>query len=152
MAEVGGRVNRLTEDICRKGYTVAEFSDDTKKLGDQIVGLTLLQAKELSDYLKEVYGIEPASGGAMVVAAAPVAEEEAPKGPQKVDVILTGVGGASVQIIKAVKDITGIGLMDAKKLVGTLPAIIKEKIDLAEAEKIKVQLIEASPGADVELK
>lgn len=132
---------------------MAEFGDDIKKLGDQIVALTLLQAKELSDYLKEVYGIEPASGGAMVVAAAPAAaEEEAPKGPQKVDVILTGVGGASVQIIKAVKDITGLGLMDAKKLTGTLPAVIKEKIDLAEAEKIKAQLIEASPGATVDLK
>jgi len=132
---------------------MAEFGDDIKKLGDQIVALTLLQAKELSDYLKEVYGIEPASGGAMVVAAAPAAaEEEAPKGPQKVDVILTGVGGASVQIIKAVKDITGLGLMDPKKLTGTLPAVIKEKIDLAEAEKIKAQLIEASPGATVDLK
>jgi large subunit ribosomal protein L7/L12 len=130
---------------------MAEFSEDTKALGDKIVGLTLLQAKELSDYLKEVYGIEPASGGAMVVAAAPAAAaEEAPKGPQKVNVILTAVGAASVQVIKAVKEITGAGLMDAKKLVGALPATIKENLDLAEAEKIKAQLVEA--GASVELK
>ena len=128
-----------------------EWNADVKALGDKIVGLTLLQAKELSDYLKEVHGIEPASGGAVMMAApAAAAEDEAPAGPATVDVILTSPGGAKVQVIKAVKEITGLGLGEAKALVDKAPVAVKEKLALADAEKIKTQLEEA--GASVEFK
>jgi len=129
-----------------------EWSAETKKLGDQIVGLTLLQAKELSDYLKEVHGIEPASGGAVVMAAPGAAGggEAEDEGPKAVDVVLTNAGGAKIPVIKVVREITGLGLKEAKALVDSAPAPIKEKVEREEGEKLKAQLEEA--GATVELK
>ena len=127
-----------------------EWNADIKAMGDKIVGLTLLQAKELSDYLKEVHGIEPASGGAVMMAGPAAAAEEAPAGPTKVDVILKSAGGAKIQVIKAVKEITGVGLAEAKALVDKAPVAVKEKVEMGEAEKIKTQLEEA--GATVEYK
>ena len=131
---------------------VREWSAETKELGDKIVGMSLLQAKELSDYLKDVHGIEPASGGAVMMAApggggGGEAEDE---GPSTVDVILTSAGGAKIQVIKAVREITGLGLKEAKALVDGVPAPVKEGVDPEEADKLKGQLEEA--GATVELK
>ena len=129
-----------------------EFSAETKELGDKIADLTLKQAKELSDYLKDEHGIEPAAGGAVVAMAAPgegggaAAEEE----QTEFDVVLTGFGDKKLNVVKVVKAITGNSLMDSKKLVEAAPAKIKEKVSKEEAEKVKAELEEA--GASVELK
>jgi large subunit ribosomal protein L7/L12 len=127
-----------------------EFSADIKALGDKIVGLTLLQAKELADYLKDVHGIEAAAGGAVMMAG-PVASEAAEdEGPKKVNVVLTNAGGAKINVIKVVREITGLGLKEAKALVDGAPSPIKEGIEKEEADKLKAQLEEA--GATVEIK
>ncbi len=126
------------------------FADDIKQLGESIVGLTLKQAKELSDYLKEVHGIEAASGGAVMMAPpsdagpAPVVEQT------EFDVVLTGFGENKLNVVKVVKNLTGASLMDAKKLVESCPAKIKEGASKDDAAKIKKELEEA--GATVELK
>jgi large subunit ribosomal protein L7/L12 len=128
-----------------------EVSADLKEIGDKIAGLTLKQAKELSDYIKDEYGIEPAAGGGAVMMAAPtegggaVAAE-----PTEFDVVMTGFGDKKLDVVKVVKNITGATLMEAKKLVESAPATIKEKAPKEEAEKIKVELEKA--GASVELK
>src|SRR6185295_8538295 len=97
--------------------TEATFDAATKDLGDKIVGLTLLQAKALSDYLKEVHGIEPAAGGAVMMAAAPGAATEAPAAKTEFDVVLTAFGENKINVIKVVRSITGLGLKEAKDLV-----------------------------------
>ncbi len=128
-----------------------EFSADCKELGDKIAGLTLKQAKELSDYLKEVYKIEPAAGGGIVMAAAP--SEGGPAAAEaktEWDVVLTGFGDKKLNVVKVVKNMTGATLMDAKKMVESAPVAIKEKVSKEEAEKIKAELEEA--GGSVELK
>jgi large subunit ribosomal protein L7/L12 len=131
-----------------------EFSADTKKLGDQIVELTLKQAKELSDYLEEVHGIKPAAGGAIVMAGpagggeaggAPVKEEKS-----EFDVVLEGFGDKKIGVIKVVRAITGLGLKEAKDLVEGVPGKVKEGVSKEEAEKIKKELEEA--GATVSIK
>ncbi len=127
-----------------------EWSAETKELGDKIVGLSLLQAKELSDYLKEVHGIEPASGGAVMMAAPGGGEEAVDEGPSTVDVVLTSAGSAKIPVIKAVREITGLGLKEAKAVVDSAPAPVKESVEPEEGEKLKAQLEEA--GATVELK
>ena len=128
-----------------------EWNADLKALGDKIVALTLLQAKELSDYLKEVHGIEPASGGAVMMAA-PAAAAEADAGPSTVDVILKGVPDTTkkISVIKVVREITGLGLKEAKELVEKAPSPVKEKLDSESAEKMKAQIEEA--GGQVEFK
>ncbi|RMF44261.1 MAG: 50S ribosomal protein L7/L12 [Planctomycetota bacterium] len=128
------------------------FADDIKQLGDQIVGLTLKQAKELSDYLKEEHGIEAAAGGAVVMAAGggDAGGGEAAAEQTEFDVVMTSFGDAKLNVVKVVKNLTGASLMDAKKLVEGVPAKIKEGVSKEEAEKIKKELEEA--GATVELK
>jgi len=131
-----------------------EFADTTKKLGDQIVGLTLKEAKELSDYLKEVHGIEPAAGGAVMMAgpagggegggAAAAAEKT------EFDVVLEGFGDKKIGVIKVVRQATGLGLKEAKDLVEGVPSKIKEGLSKADAEKLKAELEEA--GATVSIK
>ena len=129
-----------------------EWNADLKALGDKIVGLTLLQAKELSDYLKEVHGIEPASGGAVMMAAPAAAAGEADAGPSSFDVVLAAVSDSTkkIAVIKAVREITGLGLKEAKELVEKAPSPVKEKVDKDTADKLKAQLEEA--GGTVELK
>ena len=129
-----------------------EFSAETKDLGDKIASLTLKQAKELSEYLKAEYNIEPAAGGA-VVAMAPGGEGGAAEAaPEKTefDVVLTGFGDKKLNVVKVVKNMSGASLMDAKKLVESVPATIKEAVSKEEAEKLKAELEEA--GASIELK
>lgn len=128
------------------------WNADIAAIGDKIVGLTLLQAKELQDYLKEKYGIEPAAGGAVMMAAPAADAGAADTGPSTVDVILESAGGAKVAIIKVVREITGLGLKESKDLVDKAPSPIKEKVSIDEANKIKAQLEEASEGAKVTLK
>ncbi|MBM4000529.1 MAG: 50S ribosomal protein L7/L12 [Planctomycetes bacterium] len=128
-----------------------EFSAGTKELGDKIANLTLKQAKELSDYLKDVYKIEPAAGGAVMMAAPSGDAGPAAEAVQtEFDVVMTSFGDKKLDVVKVVKNLTGASLMDAKKLVEAVPAKIKEKISKEDAEKVKAQLMEA--GATVELK
>ncbi|WP_417847635.1 50S ribosomal protein L7/L12 [Thalassoglobus sp.] len=130
-----------------------EFDDNTKTLGDQLVGLTLLQAKALADYLKDVHGIEPAGGGVMM-AAGPAAgggdEGGAAAEQTSFDVILTGFGDAKINVIKAVRSITGLGLKEAKTMVESAPSPLKEGVEKDEAEKLVKDIEEA--GGTAELK
>ncbi|MGE3315678.1 MAG: 50S ribosomal protein L7/L12 [Planctomycetaceae bacterium] len=123
-----------------------ELDATTKDLGDKIVGLTLLQAKQLSDYLKEVHGIEPAAGGAVMMApggGGGGAEAAAEK--TEFDVVLTGFGDNKIAVIKVVRGATGLGLKEAKDLVEGVPKPIKTGIPKEEAEKLKAE-VEASGG------
>lgn len=129
------------------------FDASTRELGDKIVGLTLLQAKSLADYLKEVHGIEPAGGGVMMAAmpaggagAAPAAAVE----KTEFDVILTKFGDNKIGVIKVVRGATGLGLKEAKDLVEGVPKPLKTGISKEDAEKLKAE-VEAAGGA-VEIK
>lgn len=127
-----------------------EYSADCKSLGDKIAGMTLKQAKELSDYLKDAYGIEPASGGAVMMAAPAEGGPAAAVEQTEFDVVLTGFGDKKLDVVKVVKNLTGASLMDAKKMVESCPAKLKEGVSKEDAAKIKAE-IEAAGGA-VELK
>ncbi len=122
---------------------------DLKKFAEELVNLSVKEVNELAKILKEEYGIEPA---AAAVAVAPAASADAPKVEEKTkfDVILKAPGGQKLQIVKLVKDITGLGLKEAKAVVDSAPAPVKEGVSKEEAEAIKGQLIDA--GAEVELK
>ena len=123
---------------------------DVSAIADQLVGLTVKEVTELLDVLKEKHGIEPAAA-AVAVAGAPAAGGEAVAEEKNAfDVILTAPGGAKLQIVKLVKELTGLGLKEAKGVVDSAPAPIKEGIPKDEAEALKKQLEEA--GAEVELK
>ena len=124
------------------------FSDETKKLGDAIVKLTLMQAKELGDYLKEEYGIEPAAGGAVMMAGPAAAVEAAPV-KSTFDVILKAAGEKKIQVIKEVRALTSLGLKEAKDLVDGAPKPVKTGVSKDEAEAAKKQL--ESAGAEVEI-
>jgi large subunit ribosomal protein L7/L12 len=124
---------------------------DLKAFAEQLVNLTVKEVNELAKILKDEYGIEPAA--AAVAVAAPVgAGDGAPAAAEKstFDVILKSAGGAKLQIVKLVKDITGLGLKEAKDLVDGAPKAVKEGVSKEEAESIKAQLTEG--GAEVELK
>jgi large subunit ribosomal protein L7/L12 len=125
---------------------------DLKKLAEEIVGLTLLEAQELKTILKDEYGIEPAAGGAVMMAgpadgggAAEAAEEQT-----EFDVILKSAGDKKINVIKEVRAITGLGLKEAKELVEAGGKAVKEGASKEEAEEMKKKLEEA--GAEVELK
>jgi len=122
---------------------------DIKALGDQLVELTVKEVTELASYLKETYGIEPA---AAAVAAAPAGGAGAAAAAEKTnfDVVLKAAGANKLQIVKLVKELTGLGLKEAKDVVDGAPKTIKEGLPKDEAENLKKQLIEA--GAEVELK
>ena len=123
---------------------------DLKKLAEQIVGLTLLEAQELKTILKDEYGIEPAAGGAVMMAGpAAGAAAEAAEEKTEFDVVLTDAGAQKINVIKEVRAITGLGLKEAKDLVEA-GGKVKEGAAKAEAEEIKKKLEEA--GAKVELK
>ena len=123
---------------------------DLNQLAEQIVGLTLLQAQELKTILKDKYGIEPAAGGAVMMAAGPAAGAAAPVEEEKTefDVVLKDAGAQKINVIKEVRTITGLGLKEAKDLVEA-GGKVKEQVNKADAEKFKAQLEAA--GAKVEL-
>jgi large subunit ribosomal protein L7/L12 len=128
-----------------------EWSPDVKDLGDKIMGLTLLKAQELGTYLKDVYGVEAAA--APVMAAAPTAggaAQAAAAEPDEFTVMLTGAGEKKIQVIKVVRELTGLGLKEAKDLVDGAPKPIKEALPKDQAEEIKKKIEEA--GGSVELK
>ena len=122
---------------------------DLKKLAEELVGLTLLEAAELKNILKEEYGIEPAAG-AVAVAAAPGGGGDAAEEKTEFDVILVEAGDKKINVIKEVRAITGLGLKEAKDLVEAGGKAVKEGAAKAEAEEIKKKLEDA--GAKVELK
>ncbi|MEM8681104.1 MAG: 50S ribosomal protein L7/L12 [Planctomycetota bacterium] len=127
-----------------------EISDDLKKIGDQLAELSLKDAKGLSDYLKEAYGIEPASGGAVVVAGDGGGGDDAGGGEQtEFDLILTGFGDKKIGVIKEIRGITGLGLKEAKELVEGVPAKVKEGVSKEEAEEAKKKLEEAGASAEI---
>lgn len=125
---------------------------DLNKLAEELVGLTLLEAVELKNILKDKYGIEPAAGGAVMMAgpAAGAAPAEAAEEQTEFDVILKEAGEKKINVIKEVRAITGLGLKEAKDLVEAGGKAVKEGVSKAEAEDIKKKLEEA--GASVELK
>ena len=131
----------------------AEASFDAKisKLGDEIAGLTLKEAVDLTDYMKATYGIEPAAGGAVMVAGGGDGGGGAAEEAQtEFDVILEGPGDKKIQVIKAVREIPGLGLKEAKEMVDNCPKPVKEKASQEEADEIKTKLEEA--GAVVNVK
>ena len=123
---------------------------DIKELAEQLVNLTVKEVNELADVLKDEYGIEPAAAAAVAVAAPAGGGEEGGAEKSEFDVVLVSPGGAKLQIVKLVKELTGLGLKEAKEIVDSAPKAIKEGLAKDEAEGIKKQLEEA--GAEVELK
>ncbi|MGI5831595.1 MAG: 50S ribosomal protein L7/L12 [Thermoguttaceae bacterium] len=130
---------------------IREFAAEIKELGEKIMGMTLKEAKELSDYLKDVHGIEPAAGGAVMMAA-PAAGEGAAVAEEKTefDVVLEDFGANKINVIKVVRSATGASLGDAKTMVESAPKAIKQAVSKEEAEKLKKELEEA--GAKVSIK
>ena len=131
--------------------TEATFDAATKELGDKIVGLTLLQAKALSDYLKEVHGIEPAGGG-VVMAAGPVGgagAAPAAEAKTEFDVVLTGFGDAKINVIKVVRGATGLGLKEAKDLVEGVPKPLKTGVSEEDAKKLKAEIEQAGGTCEI---
>jgi large subunit ribosomal protein L7/L12 len=126
------------------------WNPDVKKIGDQIVALTLMQAKELTDYLKDEYGIEPAAGGAVMMAGPAAGAAEKPEEQTSFDVILKVVGDKKIQVIKEVRALTSLGLKEAKDLVEGAPKSVKTGVNKQDAETMKKQL--ESAGATVEIK
>jgi large subunit ribosomal protein L7/L12 len=122
---------------------------DLKKFAEELVNLSVKEVNELAKILKDEYGIEPAA--AAVAVAGPASGADAPKAEEKslFNVILKSAGGQKLQIVKLVKDITGLGLKEAKAVVDAAPGPVKEGVSKEEAETIKNQLVDA--GAEVEL-
>lgn len=128
-----------------------EYSETTKSLGEKIVGLTLKEAKELSDYLENEHGIKPAAGGGVMMAApTDGGGGEAAAVQTEFDVVLEGFGDKKIGVIKVVRTLTGLGLKEAKDLVEGVPSKVKEGVEKEEAEKVKKELEEA--GATVSIK
>ncbi|MCU4176011.1 50S ribosomal protein L7/L12 [Carboxylicivirga sp. N1Y90] len=123
---------------------------DIKKLAEELVNLTVKEVNELAEVLKEEHGIEPAAAAVAVAGPAAGGEGDAAAEQTEFDVILNSAGGSKLAIVKLVKEMTGVGLKDAKELVDKAPTALKEKITKEEAEALKSQLEEA--GAEVELK
>ena len=124
---------------------------DLKKVAEQLVGLTVKEVNELADILKDEYGIEPAAEAAVAVAAGPGASEgDAAEAKSEFDVVLKSAGGSKLAVVKLVKELTGLGLKEAKDLVDNTPSSIKEAVSKDDAEGLKKSLEEA--GAEVELK
>ncbi len=122
---------------------------DLKKMAEEIVGLTLLEAQELKTILKDEYGIEPAAGGAVMMAAAEGGDAGG-NAQTEFDVLIMSPGASKIGVIKEVRAITGLGLKEAKTLVETAGGKVKEGVDQAEADEVKAKLEAA--GAEVEIK
>ena len=123
---------------------------DLKDFAEQLVNLTVKEVNELADILKEEYGIEPAAAAVAVAGGGAAGGGEAVEEQTEFDVILTAPGGSKLAVVKLVKELTGLGLKDAKGLVDNAPSPIKEGVSKDEAEGLKSSLEEA--GAEVELK
>jgi len=129
-----------------------EWSSEIKDIGDKIMTLTLMKAQELGDYLKDVYGVEASAAPMMVAGPAAAGGAAAAAEPEKEDfaVVLTGSGDKKIQVIKVVRELTGLGLKEAKDLVDGAPKTVKEDVPKAQAEEMKKKIEDA--GGTVELK
>ena len=123
---------------------------DLKKLAEEIVGLTLLEAQELKTILKDEYGIEPAAGGAVMMAGPAAAGGAAAEEQTEFDVILKSFGESKINVIKEVRAITGLGLKEAKELVEAGGKAVKEQVSKDEADDVKAKL--EAVGAEIEVK
>jgi large subunit ribosomal protein L7/L12 len=133
--------------------TAREWSPEIKDIGDKIMSLTLLKAQELGDYLRDVYGVEAAAAPVIAAGPAATAGGAAPApAAEKEDftVVLTNAGDKKIQVIKVVRELTGLGLKEAKDLVDGAPKTVKEGVPKAQAEDMKKKIEEA--GGTVELK
>jgi large subunit ribosomal protein L7/L12 len=141
----------MAEEATETKKATKEWNSEVKSLGDKIVKLTLMQAKELGDYLKDEYGIEPAAGGAVMVAGPAAAAGAAEPKEEKTSftVVLKSAGDKKIQVIKEVRAITGLGLKEAKDLVEGAPKPVKEGLSKADADAAKAKL--EAVGAVIEL-
>jgi len=126
-----------------------EFDAKVSKLGDEIAGLSLKEAVDLADYMKDSYGIEPAAGGAVMMAGPASDDGGAAEEQTEFDVDLEAVGDKKIQVIKAVREATSLGLKEAKELVDAAPKAIKEKVSKEEADELKAKLEEAGGSVTV---
>lgn len=127
-----------------------EWSGPIKEMGDNLVALTLLEAKELGDYLEEIHGIKPAGGGVVLAGALGAAPAAAEEEQTEFDVLLESFGDKKIPVIKVVRSATGLGLKEAKDLVEAVPSAIKEGLSKEDAEKLKKELEDV--GATVKIK
>ncbi|HUV41104.1 MAG TPA: 50S ribosomal protein L7/L12 [Sedimentisphaerales bacterium] len=149
-AQDNDKAKTSKETKAAAGQESKNYSSDIKKLGDKIVALTLMQAKELGDYLKDEYGIEPAAGAVMMAGPAAAGGEAAPvEEKTSFTVVLKQVGEKKIQVIKEVRAMTGLGLKEAKDLVEGAPKPVKEGLSKEEAEAASKKLQDV--GAVVEL-
>lgn len=123
---------------------------DLKEFAEQLVSLTVKEVNELADILKDEYGIEPAAAAVAVAGPAAGGGDDAAEEKSEFDVVLTAAGGSKLAVVKLVKELTGLGLKEAKEIVDSAPKAVKEGVAKDEAEALKKQLEEA--GAEVELK
>ena len=136
--------------MSEEATATVEVDAAIKELGDKIADLTLKQAVDLKNYLTDVYGLEPAAGGAVMVAGGGGGGDEAAEEQTAFDVILKGAGDKKIQVIKAVREATGLGLKEAKELVDGAPKAIKEGVAKDEADALVEKIKEA--GGEVEIK
>ena len=129
---------------------MAEVTAEIKELGDKLAGLTLKQAVEVANYLKEAHGIEAAAGGAVMMAGPVAAAAPVEEAKTTFDVVLKAAGEKKIQVLKVVRAATGLGLKEAKDLVEAAPKAVKESLSKEDAEKLKKEL--EDQGATVELK
>ncbi len=125
------------------------FEAKISKLGDDIAGLTLKEAVDLADYMKEAYSIEPAAAGAVMVAAGDGGDAAEEEEQVEIDVVLEAIGDRKIQVIKAVREATGLGLKEAKAAVDGCPGPVREKISKEEADALKAKLEEAGATAQI---
>lgn len=136
--------------MSEEATATVEIAENLKSMGDQIAGLTLKEAKDLSDYLKDAHGIEAAAGGAVVMAGGGGGGEAAAAEEQtEFDVVLTNFGDKKIAIIKEVRGITGLGLKEAKDLVEGVPSKVKEGVSKEDAEEAKKKIEEAGGTAEI---
>jgi large subunit ribosomal protein L7/L12 len=147
MADEEKKDAEATEQV--KDAVDKQWDANIKKLGDKIVALTLLQAQELGDYLKEEHGIEPAAGGAVMMAGPAGGEAAEAEEQTSFDVILKEFGDKKIQVIKEVRALTGLGLKEAKDVVDNAPKKVKEGVSKEDAEAARDQL--EAVGAVVEI-
>ncbi|RAP37669.1 50S ribosomal protein L7/L12 [Candidatus Marinamargulisbacteria bacterium SCGC AAA071-K20] len=135
-------------EVTEKKEAAPEVSEESKKIIESIEGMTVLELSKLVKVLEDKFGVVAAAP--VAVAAGSASDDDADAGPSTVSVIITGAGDKKIQVLKAVREITGLGLKEAKDVVDNVPKAIKEGIEKEEAESIKKQLEEQ--GAQVEIK
>ncbi|MAG92763.1 MAG: 50S ribosomal protein L7/L12 [Planctomycetaceae bacterium] len=134
--------------MSEEATATVEYADAIKDLGEKIVGLTLLEAKELGDYLENEHGIKPAGGGAIMMAG-PADDGEAAEEQTEFDVIITGFGDSKIPVIKVVRAATGLGLKEAKELVEGAPKAVKEGLSEEDANALKAEIEGAGGSAEL---